>query len=132
MLKEEFEKLMGEPVSQEEYIEANAMYMYVDDFDKETFVRQYKRVRGLPLLRSIIDKASSCERKNSKLLEKINDAVNLFLDIENDDNLDQNWEKYIEEMVETMVGRKKVTIKKCQKGYTLSTEQLSYILQNLK
>lgn len=132
MLKEEFEKLMGEPVSQEEYIEANAMYMFVDDFDKETFVRQYKKVRGLPLLSSICDKASRCERKNSKLLEKIDNAVNLLLDIESDDNLDQDWVKWIEDMVETMVGRKKVTIKKCQKGYILSKDQISYIMENLK
>ena len=78
MLQNEFEKLMGEPVSQEEYIEANAMYMYVDSFDKETFVRQYKKVRGLPLLRSIFDKASSCERKNSKLLEKMDISAELL------------------------------------------------------
>lgn len=132
MLQNEFENLMGEPVSHDEYIEANAMYMFVDGFDKETFVRQYKRVRGLPLLRSFFDKASSLERKNSKLLERINDAVDLFLDIESDPNLDSDWIKLIEDAVETMVGRQKVTIKKCQKGYILSKDQISYIIENLK
>ena len=47
MLQNEFEKLMGEVVSTEEYIQANAMYMFVDDLDKEQFVKQYKKIRGV-------------------------------------------------------------------------------------
>ena len=132
MLQNEFEKLMGEVVSTEEYIQANAMYMFVDDIDKEQFVKQYKKIRGLPFVKSLFEKARAYEGKNSKLLERVNDAVNLFLDIESDPNLDQDWLKLIEEMVETMVGRRKVILKKCKNGYTLSNDQLSYIIENLK
>lgn len=132
MLQNEFENLMGEVVTSEEYINANAMYMLLDDMNKEEFVEKYKRIRNMPLVYSLFEKARAYERKNKKQLERINDAVDLFLDIESDPNLDTDWIRLIEDAVETLVGRKKVIIKKCQKNYTLSNEQLDYVVQHLQ
>lgn len=132
MLQNEFEKLMGEVVSTEEYIQANAMYMFVDDIDKEQFVKQYKKIRGVPLVKELFNMAKIYKNENHKLHEKLDDAIELLLDIGSDPNIDQEWVDLIDKRAEMLLDRKTIITKKCSKGYVLTSGQLDYVVQHLQ
>lgn len=66
MLKNEFEERIGRSVSQEEYDNANCMYMAAGDIDKDTFCREWKKCGYSPLVLGLFDTAYKLSREISE------------------------------------------------------------------
>ena len=58
MLQKEFEERIGRSVTQEEYVEANAMYMAAGDgMDKDTFCREWLKIGESALVKGLYNTA---------------------------------------------------------------------------
>lgn len=55
MLHEEFEKLIGRKATEEEYVRANAMYMFIPDLEKKEFCDLYQTREGCIALLAMLD-----------------------------------------------------------------------------
>lgn len=56
MLIREFEELIGREATEQEYIEANAMYMEAGDVDKFDFCEEWLYLRGSKVAKALCDK----------------------------------------------------------------------------
>ena len=67
MLQQEFEERIGRSVSEQEYVEANAMYMLAGDgIDKDVFCREWQKIGSSALVRGLYGTAYA----NSKRLQE--------------------------------------------------------------
>lgn len=58
MLQQEFEERIGRSVSEQEYVEANAMYMLAgDSMDKDVFCREWQKIGSSALVRGLYETA---------------------------------------------------------------------------
>lgn len=154
MLKKEFEERIGRSVSEEEYVEANAMYMAAGDIDKDEFCREWKRIGESPLLKGLFDTAYNLNQamQEHKLMlnetrEMLSDAADAMLEVA-DGLLNGRpatdapgtvasavMEGSAIELTKKawwLVGQKEVTRRRVEKGYQLDARDKETIINHLK
>ena len=144
MLQKEFEERIGRPVSEEEYVEANAMYELAGDgVDKDVFCREWKEIGGSALVRGLFGMAYhlSQEVQEHKLMleecrEMLSDAAGALIEIEVGVLGGETAERTARELDKRafwLLGSKReLVVLKLQKGVSLSEEDVKYINNNLK
>lgn len=142
MFQKEFEERIGRSVTQEEYVEANAMYMAAGEMDKDEFCREWVEIGGKKLVQCLFNAAYNLGQalQEQKLMvnecqEMISDAADAMLEIA-DANLGCTTEEITaQELTEKacwLVGQKEVTRRKVQNGYRLNAKERETIINNLK
>ena len=141
MLQKEFEERIGRSVSEQEFIEANAMYMAAGDIDKDTFCREWKQIGESPLVRGLFDTAYNLNQalQEHKLMvnecrEMLSDAADAMLEICNGILDGKTVEHTTQELTKKawwLVGQKEVTKRRVQNGYRLDDKDRATIINNL-
>ena len=158
MLQKEFEERIGRSVSEEEYVEANAMYELAgDEMDKDVFCREWEEIGASLLVRGLFDTAHRLrkELQEEELVsyencEIISDAADAILEIadgllggETAEHTDAEEASVVRgaemitaarELVKTawwLVGQKEVTRRKVAKGYRLDDKDRETIINKL-
>lgn len=143
MLQNEFEERIGRSVSEEEFTDANAMYLAAGDaMDKDVFCREWMTIGESPLVRGLFDTAYNLNQalQEHKLMHKecqeiISDAADAMLDIEKEILDGETVEHTIwdlDKKVWWLVGQKQAVLRKLKKGISLSEEDVKFISNNLK
>lgn len=154
MLQKEFEERIGRSVSEEEFIEANAMYMAAGDIDKDLFCREWKQIGESPLVKGLYETSYNLNQalQEHKLMlnetqEMLSDAADAMLEIADtllhgsDVLLDGETVEHktpegyaFEELTRKawwLVGQKEVTRRRVKNGYTLDEKDRETIIKNL-
>lgn len=142
MLKEEFEKRIGRSVTEQEYLEANAMYENAGDMDKDEFCREWLKIGNARLVKCLAEKTyqlnkalNEKELLHKEAVEIISDAADAILEIENV-VLNGGRTEHIAELLDRkawwLVGAKEVVLRKIKKGIELSEDDKDYILRNMR
>jgi hypothetical protein len=141
MLQKEFEERIGRSVSEQEYVEANAMYMAAGDIDKDTFCREWKQIGESPLVKGLFDTAYNLNQalQEHKLMlnecrEMLSDAADGILEICNGLLDGETVEHTTQELTKKawwLVGQKEVTKRRIQNGYQLDDKDRETIINNL-
>lgn len=158
MLQKEFEERIGRSVTQEEYVEANAMYMAAGEMDKDEFCREWMQFGQSRLVQCLYNTAYNLNKalQEQKLMtnecqEMLSDAADAMLEIadgllggETTEHTDAEEAAVVRgaEMITAarelnkkawwLVGQKEVTRRKVQKGYRLDDKDRETIINNLK
>lgn len=142
MLQKEFEERIGRSVSQEEYVEANAMYMAAGDgMDKDVFCREWKAIGESPLVKGLFETAYNLNQalQEHKLMlnecrEMLSDAADGMLEICNgilDGKTAEHTTQELTKKAWWLVGQKEVTKRRFQNGYQLDDKDRETIINNL-
>lgn len=155
MLQKEFEDRIGRSVTEQEYVEANAMYENAGDMDKEEFCREWLKIGSARLVQCL---AEECHRRNRiiqelakekeelELLHKgaveiHSDAADAMLEIEqgllDGENVEHTArEVFAAELLDRkawwLVGAKEVVLRKIRMGMALTEKDKNYINEHLK
>lgn len=143
MLQKEFEERTGRSVSEQEFVEINAMYELAgDDIDKDVFCREWLKAGKSPLVQGLFDTAyhRNQELNEHKLLlkecrELVSDAADAMLEIEKmvtDGEPSGTVAAELERKAWWLVGQKEVVLRKLKLGVRLSDNDMKYISDNLK
>ena len=144
MLQKEFEERIGRSVSQEEYVEANAMYELAgDSVDKDVFCREWKKIGDTALVKGLFETAYQRGRElaEHKLMleecrEMLSDAADAMLELEAGVLGGETVERAAQELEKKafwlLGSRKQLVLRKLQRGIALSEEDVEYINNNLK
>lgn len=82
MTKQEFEQLIGQKTSQEDFERYNDIYMNAGELDKQTFCNAVKNIHKSPATWTLIEtlsKTSAIRERKLKRCEKENDNAALLL-----------------------------------------------------
>ena len=137
MLQKEFEERIGRSVSEQEYLEANAMYENAGDMDKDEFCREWLKIGSCRLVKCLAEKTYQLGKALSeqKLLhqeatEIISDAVDAILATEqgilNGETTD-NITELLDRNALWLIGAKEVVLRKINMGMDLSEMDKNYI-----
>lgn len=148
MLQKEFEERIGRSVTQEEYVEANAMYMAAGGgMDKDVFCREWKKIGGSPLVKGLFETAyklnialieDRLRLKETK--ELVSEAADAMLEIADGllgggtaehQTADAAGLTSREKIVATarwLIGQRGVTRRKIEKGYRLDDKDREIII----
>ena len=150
MLKKEFEERVGRSVSEEEFVEINAMYMSAGDIDKDTFCREWKRIGESELLKGLFETAynlnQSLQEHKLQLKEADeirSDAADMILEevgavlalADESEDCRPALEIIAFKLTERawwLVGQKEVVKRKAKLGIRFSGTEVEYIINNLK
>ena len=142
MLQKEFEERIGRSVTQEEFVEANAMYMAAGDgMDKDVFCREWRAIGDHPLVKGLFETAYNLNQalQEHKLMlnecrEMLSDAADAMLEICNGILDGKTVEHTTQELTKKawwLVGQKEVTKRRVQNGYQLDDKDRETIINNL-
>lgn len=142
MLQKEFEERIGRSVTEQEYLEANAIYENAGDMDKDEFCREWLKIGSCRLVKCLAEKTYQLGKALSeqKLLhqeatEVISDAADAILEIEKV-VLNGGTTEHITELLDRkawwLVGAKEVVLRKIRMGIDLSEKDKNYINEHLK
>lgn len=142
MLQKEFEERIGRSVTEQEYLEANAMYENAGDMDKDEFCREWLKIGSCRLVKCLAEKTYQLGKALSeqKLLhqeatEVISDAADAILEIEKV-VLNGGTTEHITELLDRkawwLVGAKEVVLRKIKMGMDLGENERNYINEHLK
>lgn len=142
MLQNEFEKRIGRSVTEQEYLEANAMYENAGDMDKDEFCREWLKIGSCRLVKCLAEKTYQQHKalQEAKLLLKesreiCSDAADAMLEIEKV-VLNGGTTEHITELLDRkawwLVGSKEVVFRKIRMGMDLSEKDKNYIAEYLK
>ena len=142
MLQKEFEERIGRSVTEQEYLEANAIYENAGDMDKDEFCREWLKIGSCRLVKCLAEKTYQLGKALSeqKLLhqeatEVISDAADAILEIEKV-VLNGGTTEHITELLDRktwwLVGAKEVVLRKIRMGMDLSEKDKNYINEHLK
>lgn len=142
MLQKEFEERIGRSVTEQEYLEANAIYENAGDMDKDEFCREWLKIGSCRLVKCLAEKTYQLGKALSeqKLLhqeatEVISDAADAMLEIEKF-VLNGGTTEHITELLDRkawwLVGAKEVVLRKVRMGMDLSEKDKNYINEHLK
>lgn len=142
MLQKEFEERIGRSVTEQEYLEANAMYENAGDMDKDEFCREWLKIGSCRLVKCLAEKTNQLNKalNEKELLHKeaveiISDAADAILEIEKV-VLNGGRTEHIAELLDRkawwLVGAKEVVLRKIKKGIELSEDDKNYINEHLK
>lgn len=142
MLQKEFEERIGRSVTQEEYVEANAMYMAAGEMDKDEFCREWMQFGQSRLVQCLYNTAYNLNKalQEQKLMtnecqEMLSDAADAMLEIADGllgGETTENTTQELNKKAWWLVGQKEVTRRKVQKGYRLDDKDRETIINNLK
>lgn len=142
MLQKEFEERIGRSVTQEEYVEANAMYMAAGEMDKDEFCREWMQFGQSRLVQCLYNTAYNLNKalQEQKLMtnecqEMLSDAADAMLEIADGLLGGETTEHTTQELNKKawwLVGQTEVTRRKVQKGYRLDDKDRETIINNLK
>ena len=142
MLQKEFEERIGRSVTQEEYVEANAMYMAAGEMDKDEFCREWMQFGQSRLVQCLYNTAYNLNKalQEQKLMtnecqEMLSDAADAMLEIADGLLGGETTEHTTQELNKKawwLVWQKEVTRRKVQKGYRLDDKDRETIINNLK
>ena len=141
MLQKEFEERIGRSVTEQEYLEANAMYENAGDMDKDEFCREWLKIGSCRLVKCLAKKTYQLGKALSeqKLLhqeatEIISDAADAMLEIEKVFLNGRTTEK-ITELIDRqalwLIGAKEVVLRKIKMDMDLSEMDKNYINRHL-
>ena len=142
MLQKEFEERIGRSVTEQEYLEANAMYENAGDMDKDEFCREWLKIGNSRLVKCLAEKTY---QQHKALLEKEmllkeskeirSDAADAMLEIEQC-ILNGETTEHITELLDLkvwwLVGAKELVLRKIKMGMDLSKNDKNYINEHLK
>ena len=142
MLQKEFEERIGRSVTEQEYLEANAMYENAGDMDKDEFCREWLKIGNSRLVKCLAEKTSQQHKalQEKELLLKESkgiwsDAADAMLEIEQD-ILNGETTEHITELLDLkvwwLVGAKELVLRKIKMGMDLSKNDKNYINEHLK
>jgi len=142
MLQKEFEERIGRSVTEQEYLEANAMYENAGDMDKDEFCREWLKIGSCRLVKCLAEKTYQQHKalQETKLLLKesreiCSDAADAMLEIEKV-VLNGGRTEHIAELLDRkawwLVGDKEVVLRKIKMGMDLSENDKNYINEHLK
>lgn len=141
MLQKEFEERIGRSVTEQEYIEANAMYENAGDMDKDEFCREWLKIGNSRLVKCLAEKTyqqhKAIQEKELLLKESKeirSDAADAMLEIEQG-ILNGETTEHITELLDLkascLVGDKEVVLRKIKMGMDLSEMDKDYINEHL-
>ena len=142
MLQKEFEERIGRSVTEQEYLEANAMYENAGDMDKDEFCREWLKIGNSRLVKCLAEKTyqqhKALEEKELLLIESHeiwSDAADAMLEIKQC-ILNGETTEHITELLDLkawwLVGAKEVVLRKIKMGMDLSENDKNYINEHLK
>lgn len=142
MLQKEFEERIGRSVTEQEYLEANAMYENTGDMDKDEFCREWLKIGYARLVKCLAEKTYQQHKalQETKLLLKesreiCSDAADAMLEIEKV-VLNGGTTEHITELLDRkawgLVGAKEVVLRKIKMGMDLGENDKNYINEHLK
>lgn len=142
MLQKEFEERIGRSVTEQEYLEANAIYENAGDMDKDEFCREWLKIGSCRLVKCLAEKTYQLGKalNEQKLLhqeatEIFSDAADAILEIEKV-VLNGGTTEHITELLDRktwwLVGAKEVVLRKIRMGMDLSEKDKNYINEHLK
>lgn len=141
MLQKEFEERIGRSVTEQEYLEANAMYENAGDMDKDEFCREWLKIGNSRLVKCLAEKTyqqhKALQEKELLLKESKgiwSDAADAMLEIEQD-ILNGETTEHITELLDLkvwwLVGAKELVLRKIKMGMDLSKNDKNYINEHL-
>ena len=141
MLQKEFEERIGRSVTEQEYLEANAMYENAGDMDKDEFCREWLKIGNSRLVKCLAEKTyqqhKALQEKELLLKESQeirSDAADAMLEIEQD-ILNGETTEHITELLDLkawwLIGAKEVVLRKIKMGMDLSKNDKNYINEHL-
>ena len=147
MLQKEFEERIGRSVTEQEYLEANAMYENAGDMDKDEFCREWLKIGNCRLVKCLAEKTyqqhKALQEKELLLKESqeiCSDAADAILEIEKG-LLDfeeespcrcANAAELLDRKAWWLVGAKEVVLRKIKMGMDLGENDKNYINEHLK
>jgi len=142
MLQKEFEERIGRSVTEQEYLEANAMYENAGNMDKDEFCREWLKIGNARLVKCLAEKTyqqhkalNEKELLHKEAVEIISDAADAILEIEKV-VLNGGRTEHIAELLDRkalwLVGVKEVVLRKIRMGMDLSEDDKNYINEHLK
>ena len=147
MLQKEFEDRIGRSVTEQEYVEADAVYMAAGDMDKDEFCREWLKIGSSRLVRCLAETAHQKGKKVQELellhketMDIVNNAADAMLEIEKG-LLDYEEEspcrcanaaELLNREALWLVGTKEVVLRKIRMGMELSEDEKIYIKEHLK
>ena len=146
MLQKEFEDRIGRSVTEQEYLEANAIYENAGDMDKDEFCREWLKIGNARLVKCLAEKTYQQHKalQETKLLLKesreiCSDAADAMLEIEQgllDGEEHTTREIFAAELLDRkawwLVGAKEVVLRKIKMGIDLGENDKNYINEHLK
>lgn len=142
MLQKEFEERIGRSVTEQEYLEANAMYENAGDMDKDEFCREWLKIGNSRLVKCLAEKTyqqhKALQEKELLLKESKeirSDVADAMLEIKQG-ILNGETTEHITELLDLkasgLVGAKEVVLRKIKMGMDLSEMDKNYINEHLK
>lgn len=130
MLQKEFEDRIGCSVTEQEYLDANAMYENAGDMDKDEFCREWLKIGNSRLVKCLAEKTyklnKDLQEKDllwKELREIISDAADAMLEIEKV-VINGGTTEHITELLEIkawwLVGDREVVLRKIKMGMALT------------
>ena len=142
MLLKEFEERIGRSVTEQEYLEANAMYENAGDMDKDEFCREWMKIGNARLVKCLAEKTYQLNKAlyEQKLMLKesqeiCSDAADAMLEIEQgilNGFAVEHTTNELEKKAWWLVGAKEVVLRKIRMGMELSEKDKNYINEHLK
>lgn len=142
MLQKEFEERIGRSVTEQEYLEANAMYENAGDMDKDEFCREWLKIGSYRLVKCLAEKTYQQHKalQETELLLKesqeiCSDAADAMLEIEQgllNGKTVEHTTTELEKKARWLVGAKEVVLRKIKMGMDLSENDKNYINEHLK
>ena len=146
MLQKEFEERIGRSVTEQEYLEANAMYENAGDMDKDEFCREWLKIGSYRLVKCLAEKTYQLTRalqETGQLLKEsreiCNDAADAMLEIEQGllaGEEHTSRETFAAGLLDRkawfLVGAREVVLRKIKLGIPLSENDMNYIAEHLK
>ena len=118
MLQKEFEERIGRSVSEQEYLEANAMYENAGDMNKDEFCREWLKIGSCRLVKCLAEKTYQLGKALSE--QKL---------------LHQGTTEKITELIDRqalwLIGAKEVVLRKIKMDMDLSEMDKNYINRHL-
>lgn len=129
MTKQEFTERTGLTVTNDEYVKIEELYYNADNMQKDQFCELYKQIHGNELFQILSGKLLTSRNAN-KIYQKEEDEMIEFLTIKAAEHDDDALEKKAREICP--FGRKKTIQVKIDYALDLSSDDLSYIRENLR
>lgn len=129
MLQNEFEERIGRSVSEQEYVEANAVYEAAGDMDKDEFCREWVKIGSSRLVRCLADSCHGLakdvaerEHEVEKCLGMISSVGDFLLD-----QRDNYHDEGFEDEARWLLGEHEVIVRKLRRGMSLTDVERDFI-----
>lgn len=127
MTKKEFEERYGKEVQAVVFDNINALYMSLDDMDKDVFVKDYIKHEESLILNELFNKEQALEHELKSVKAMYDLALDKLI------SKGAEWDdSEVLDFAETQVGKKEVIRRKITLDEELSDDDLEYIKDNLK